>query len=41
MVGNAKMYERMDVKISRHLMKGLIVEEAGGSWRGGESYVIC
>ena len=33
MIGHNRIDERMDEKVSRDLMTGLMGEEAGGSWR--------
>ena len=41
MDGHARMNGRMDENITRNLMTGMMVEEARGSWRGGESCVDC
>ena len=41
MVGHARLNGKMDKNVSRNLMTGLKGEEAGGSWRGGESCIDC
>jgi len=42
MVGYARTNRRMDEKVSRNLMTGLMVEEAGGSWRKLERMInLC